>query len=310
MAKSNILKDTIPVEGYRGLFIKNTVGLKRDKLTKKDYGAFSKEKELLFINFSYHCYMKIPTYLNYKNFLKGYLPLIIVALLYFEITDDDPIILIEYIDYGFIATTIIGVFGYIFNKEFITKRFWQFYLPIVVTWDLFSLNHAINLLEYIQLQPLKVLAMLIVFYVVMSPLYIALYLYGHQYSEASDRKRTKVSLLIAFILLSTNATTYLWTYDKANFGWDLSNTATKIITLDLLEHNLPKAKKFLAISINFTFHQASLEDDIEKYATLCRHLDEKTFQLINKYEYESNDTNIIEGQTKVAEMCEKLNIKK
>jgi len=49
MAKSNILKDTIPVEGYRGLFIKNTVGLKRDKLTKKDYGAFKKEKELLFV---------------------------------------------------------------------------------------------------------------------------------------------------------------------------------------------------------------------------------------------------------------------
>lgn len=46
---SNVLEDTISIEGFRGLFIKNTVGLKCKQLTAKDYKSFKKEKELYFV---------------------------------------------------------------------------------------------------------------------------------------------------------------------------------------------------------------------------------------------------------------------
>ena len=46
---SNVLEGTIAIESFRGLFIKNTVGLKCKKLTPKDYKEFKKEKELHFV---------------------------------------------------------------------------------------------------------------------------------------------------------------------------------------------------------------------------------------------------------------------
>jgi len=264
--------------------------------------------------------MKIPTYLNHKNFLKVYLVLIITLVLYVGITDEDPMALIDYIDSGFFLITLAGMFGYIFNKEFITKKFWQFYLPVIVIWDIFGLSYTNSFLSQID-NTLNILFSLIIFYTLMTPLYITLYLYGHQGVEASVKKRTKISLVIIFILLSTNAITYLLTYKDANFQFDLYNTASKITTLKLLENNVPETKKFLSISINPIFFDANLKDNIEKYSPLCKYLDNNTFSILKKYQYESNDTRVIEpmiyssyeitqgtkeGKEKVIEMCKHL----
>lgn len=48
---SNILENTLPIEGYKGLFIVNTVRLKpkNKKLVKDEYKAFNLEKELHFV---------------------------------------------------------------------------------------------------------------------------------------------------------------------------------------------------------------------------------------------------------------------
>lgn len=46
---SNVLEGTISIENYRGLFIRNTVGLKCKKLAVKDYKAFKREKMLYFV---------------------------------------------------------------------------------------------------------------------------------------------------------------------------------------------------------------------------------------------------------------------
>lgn len=46
---SNVLENTLSIEGCKGLYIKNTVGLKAEKLTQKDYKAFNSEKELHFV---------------------------------------------------------------------------------------------------------------------------------------------------------------------------------------------------------------------------------------------------------------------
>ncbi len=46
--KMSVLDDTLKIEGYRGLYIKNTVALKQDMLTKSEYKKFSKEQTLYF----------------------------------------------------------------------------------------------------------------------------------------------------------------------------------------------------------------------------------------------------------------------
>lgn len=46
---SNVLSNTLNIENYKGLYIKNTVGLKEKKLKPKDYKAFNGEKELHFV---------------------------------------------------------------------------------------------------------------------------------------------------------------------------------------------------------------------------------------------------------------------
>lgn len=44
----SVLDDTLKIEGYRGLYIKNTISLKQDLLTKNEYKKFAKEQTLYF----------------------------------------------------------------------------------------------------------------------------------------------------------------------------------------------------------------------------------------------------------------------
>ena len=47
--KMSVLDDTLKIEDYRGLYIKNTIALKQDVLTRSEYKKFSKEQTLYFV---------------------------------------------------------------------------------------------------------------------------------------------------------------------------------------------------------------------------------------------------------------------
>lgn len=263
---------------------------------------------------------KSSKYLNHKNFFKVYIFLILSISLYNAIIDDDKLVLVDYINYILTTVAFLGVFAYTFNKIILSQNFWQYFLPMIIIWDMFYTEYSISILSHMN-EPLKVLVFLTIVVLISAPLYVGLYLYGHQNVDPSIKKRTKILILFTITLLLTNVTTYLLTCKEANFKWNLYDAGSNMIALEMIENNVSRAKTYLSIIINSTFYQASLEDDIEKYAPICKHLDDNIFPLLKKYQYESNDTSVIEpmsisgyditqgtkkGKKKVIEMCKKL----
>ena len=55
----------------------------------------------------------------------------------FEVTDGEPSDILDYLDYLFWATALLGVFGYCYEKKIASKIFWKVYLPAIIIWDIF-----------------------------------------------------------------------------------------------------------------------------------------------------------------------------
>lgn len=108
--------------------------------------------------------------------------IIFPLILIFEITDSKPSGILDYLDYMFWATALLGVFGYCYEKKIANKKFWKVYLPVVVIWDLFIGNRDIQ--NYPELSgTIYLFFATIIIFIIILPEYIGLYLYGYRENE-------------------------------------------------------------------------------------------------------------------------------
>ena len=116
-------------------------------------------------------------FFNHKLFFKIYLLLIISFHLLMEFKDHEPFKTIDYFDYPFIFIALLGVFGYAFNKKFLFPKFWQIYLFFIILWDLYR---NFNGFEFSSTKSsLDLSLMLSLYFLIYTPAYVAIYLYGH-----------------------------------------------------------------------------------------------------------------------------------
>ncbi len=98
---------------------------------------------------------------------------------WFELTDDEFSEALDYFDYLFWLIALIGVFGYCYGKRILTKKFWQIFLPFIIIWDLFIAFYEIDLEPELQ-EPILLSIVIIIYFVILLPEYIGLYLYSYK----------------------------------------------------------------------------------------------------------------------------------
>ena len=103
-------------------------------------------------------------------------------ILAFEITDDEPSDILDFMDYIFWLITLFGVLGYCYKINILTKTFWKSYLPFMIIWDLFIVFR--DVLSDPELQDPYFYIFLVVFGLLfIFPGYIGVYLYGYKANE-------------------------------------------------------------------------------------------------------------------------------
>jgi len=120
--------------------------------------------------------------MKHKKFLKVYLwsmALLFLGTFWLELTDDEPSDIVDYLDYVFWLTALLGVFGYCYCKKIFANAFWKLYLPFIVIWDSFVIFRVIC--SDAELQKPELLAVFMVVYIiVLLPEYVVIYLYGYK----------------------------------------------------------------------------------------------------------------------------------
>lgn len=94
--------------------------------------------------------------------------------------DEEPSRLIDYLDSLFWIVSILGVFGYAFQKEILNVKFWKVFLPFIVVWDIFIIIDTLDGILEIS-EPMLIIGIVIMYAGILIPQYIGLYLYGYKY---------------------------------------------------------------------------------------------------------------------------------
>lgn len=118
----------------------------------------------------------------FKTFIKIYFWIIVLLLLavaYLDAAGDEVLGIVDYLDYGFSLFWLIGVYGYGYDKTFLTIPFWKIYLPFIIIWDAYATQLEFGD-DFLSQEPVILLIFAILFLVISLPGYIALYLYGYQ----------------------------------------------------------------------------------------------------------------------------------
>ncbi len=86
--------------------------------------------------------------------------------------------------------SLLGIFGYSFQKEFLKAKFWKFFLVFVIGWDIFVTIYSIRDMSEMS-DSMLIIGGLIIYIVVLIPKYIGLYLYAYKYSFKTPNKNVE-----------------------------------------------------------------------------------------------------------------------
>lgn len=208
------------------------------------------------------------------------------AFSFSSLLDYECITLINYIEYIFEFVFLLGVFGYAFEKKIFIKKLWQIFLPLIIAWNIFYLIHITDL----NVSTFDFFAFSLIYFILLLPGYIALYLYGFNNEMTSVKRNIKILLFIIFLVTVTNVITYKLTYDHINFKLYILNTKLDIFDLKQYDQN---NTAYLDITMNgnidSVLYQAGTIEDIQKYKTLCEDFDKELFDIVDKYHQKNID---------------------
>ena len=86
------------------------------------------------------------------------------------------------VDQLFGILALVGMFGYIYNRRFISKGFWMVFLPLMIGWEVIY-DTFINP-PAIEFEPI-IMALILLFAI---PVFILLFLYGYRSAELWKNK--------------------------------------------------------------------------------------------------------------------------
>lgn len=226
--------------------------------------------------------------MKHKTFLKIYFFLLLGFLGAFfvpSILEYESTTLIDYIEYFFEFVFLLGVFGYAFEKKIFVNKLWQIFLPLVIAWNIFFLIHITDL-NLIAHSTFNFFGFSLIYFILLLPGYIALYLYGHHNEKTSIKRNTKILLLIMFFVAVTSVITYKLTYDYINMKSYLLHTKIDVYDLKAYDRNDTKYLDITMTSnIDSVLYQAGKTGDIEKYKSLCEVFDKELFDIVDKYHH-------------------------
>lgn len=258
-------------------------------------------------------------FFSHKLLFKIYLVFVILLFLTFDFISEDPLTMLEYIDYTIWLISLLGVFGYAFNKKIFNKQFWQVLLLFKILWDVFVNFHDFDF-SYTTQAPK--LAFLFLLFLILIPTYVAIYLYGHENVDQSIKNRTKILLSIIVIVLISNTITYKLSYDKSSETNFLAQVRFDAMLLKAYDKNDTRIIRLLSpMTINSLFYMANNEESINKYSSVCREIDAELLAILDKFSIENDhlyqgDSNITKdlrdirkrtrkGRLKIVELCKK-----
>ena len=228
-------------------------------------------------------------FFKHKLFFKIYLVFIIFFNLILEFKGYESFTTIDYFNYSFWVIALLAIYAYTFNKKILFTKFWQIYLFFIIIWDVFVNFYDFDFdFSYIN-EPIK-LFLVLLFFSIQLPTYIAIYLYGHLDVSQKIRKRTKLLLSVLLTILISNAFIYKLVYDKVSDRNFITHLKLDAMTLKMYDqNNTTYLKLMLPSSIMGLSYHASQTDDLEKYLPICKVFDEELFEIVNRYEKDNNE---------------------
>ncbi|MEJ2437897.1 MAG: hypothetical protein P8Y49_07780 [Sulfurovaceae bacterium] len=248
--------------------------------------------------------------MKFKLFVKIYLVLFILGFFYLKIikgthTDIDEIK--DFINYLLWSIVLIGVYGYAFDKNIFNKKFWQFYLFVIIVWEIYYFFTE-SLYDFITNGKFYILvAFLLLSIISFLPAYITLYLYGYQNESKETRKKIKITLFFIFLLLITNSIASYITSKKINRNFHVNLTKLDAMYYKAHENNNTKFLHTMLFSnIRGFFYYIGDLKDIEEYSSICREFDN---ELYNLYENDLDNDSVLECNNINKAKCDEWNKK-
>lgn len=195
---------------------------------------------------------------------------------------------------NFIILTIflIGIYGFCFEKKIFKPIFWQIFLILIIPWNFFELFYEIDIMSINDSKFLLLFIFIALWFFILLPGYIAVYLYGHQNSNDADKNRTKILLGTIAVVIITNVTTFILSHRHAERGAMVLQAMDSLMSLDqLLKNNTERAKFFNFISVNSFFYVVGESDDVEKYKRMCIYFNKNIFKAIDENDKKFDLTN-------------------
>jgi len=101
--------------------------------------------------------------------------------------DEEPFQLIDYFNLFLRMISIIGIYGYSFQKNIFKAKFWKIFLPFIFIWDTFITIYSIE--NIFEIESSMLIPGLAIFYIIFYvPVYIGLYLYSYKYQFKTPNK--------------------------------------------------------------------------------------------------------------------------
>lgn len=91
------------------------------------------------------------------------------------------------IDVPISLTGLAGVFGFAYQKSIFVSIFWRAFLPVIFVWDIFANFFWGDISDMQDFTWLETAAVIVVFYIVFLPGYVALYSYGFRSQKVWSR---------------------------------------------------------------------------------------------------------------------------
>lgn len=119
---------------------------------------------------------------NRKVWWKIYLWLMVVLLVVvvgFDVYDKNPPSAIDILDYLTWIFSLVGVFGFAYNRAILSQDLWRVWLPVVIAWDVWIAAREYYS-EPIDLDLVTLVILSIIIGALALPEYVALFFYGYR----------------------------------------------------------------------------------------------------------------------------------
>lgn len=218
-----------------------------------------------------------------KIFFKIYFIVLVCIVGYYFIDTVKDLEVINFFHFIISIIFLIGIYGFCFDKKIFKPIFWQIFLILIIPWNFFEFFYEIDIMSINSSKFFLLLTFIALWFLILLPGYVAIYIYGHQNSNNVEKNRTKILFGAMALVLITNVTTFILSYRYAERESTTLQAMYGLMSLDqLLNNNTERAKFINIINVDSFFYVVGESEDLDKYKRMCIYFNKNIFKAIDE----------------------------